>query len=311
MDALSKIFDDIHLNHSEYIYLQAQGDWTFYSSENTTFIGHIVLYGNMHIEFENAESQNKIKVDLCAGDIVLIPAGLAHKGSNRADHKVIEALNIEPLFDGLKQEAIEFGHGNNDKTLILTIRCQLDAIMAKPLINALPPYLHIKNAFSDDAPEWLKIGLYFVASETQRASFAGRNKIMDHIISIMFIECVRDYIENMEHENNWLNALIHPELANALAIIHSQPEKAWTVESLAETCCMSRSKFASLFSQIVGESPLAYLQQHRLRLATQLLRQGHFSIQQIAHQVGYSSETAFSQAFKKQFEISPSQYKQS
>jgi len=123
------------------------------------------------------------------------------------------------------------------------------------------------------------------------------------------IECVRDYIEQIQDQNNWLKALTHPELSNALAAIHGQPAFAWTVETLAETCCMSRSKFANLFNQVIGETPLAYLQQHRLRLASQLLKQGQFSIQHIAHQVGYSSETAFSQAFKKQYDLSPSQYR--
>ncbi|MEE1123004.1 MAG: helix-turn-helix domain-containing protein, partial [Acinetobacter pseudolwoffii] len=44
-------------------------------------------------------------------------------------------------------------------------------------------------------------------------------------------------------------------------------------------------------------------------LAAQYLRNSGFSIQQIAHGVGYSSETAFSQSFKKQFEQTPTQYR--
>lgn len=95
------------------------------------------------------------------------------------------------------------------------------------------------------------------------------------------------------------------KLSNALAAIHSRPEQAWSVESLAEQCCMSPSKFANLFNQVIGEPPLAYLQQHRLRLASHYLQQGQLSIQQIAHPVGYSSETAFSQTFKKQYELTP------
>ena len=304
MDALSKIFDDIHLNHSEYIYLQAQGDWAFHSSEQSAVFAHIVLYGEAHLELSNS-----MQVELQSGDMILIPAGLAHSIKNQANSHWTESLDIAPLFDGLGQDAIEFGQGQSEKTLILTVRCQMNAIIARPLVNALPPYLHLHNALSDNAPEWLRIGLYFVASETRR-TLAGKHKIIDHVISIMIIECVRDYIEQMQDQNNWLNALIHPELSNALAAIHSQPEQSWTVESLAETCCMSRSKFAGLFNQIIGETPLAYLQQHRLRLASQLLKQGQFTIQQIAYQVGYTSETAFSQAFKKQFEQSPSQYRQ-
>ena len=73
---------------------------------------------------------------------------------------------------------------------------------------------------------------------------------------------------------------------------------------------LSRSKFASLFHEVIGESPLAYLQQHRMRLASQYLRKSNYSIQQIANKVGYSSETAFSQAFKRTFERSPTQYRQ-
>jgi len=303
MDALSKIFDDIHLNHSEYIYLQAQGDWSFQSPKQDAVIAHIVLYGNAYLEFSPT-----MNVALQTGDMFLIPAGLAHTVKNHLDTQLVESLNIESLFDGLRQDAIEFGQGSSEKTLILSVRCHMNAIMARPLINALPPYLHIQNALSDEAPEWLKIGLYFVSAETRR-TMAGKNKIMDHVVSILMIECVRDYIEQMQDHNNWLNALVHPELSNALAAIHSRPEQSWTVESLAETCCMSRSKFASLFNQIIGETPLAYLQQHRLRLASQLIKQGQLPIQQIAHQVGYSSETAFSQAFKKQFELSPSQYR--
>ncbi len=121
---------------------------------------------------------------------------------------------------------------------------------------------------------------------------------------------MRDYISQLDDSNNWLGALAHPELSNAPAAIHGRPKQAWTVESLAEQCCMSRSKFANLFNQVIGEPPLAYLQQHRLRLVSHYLQQGQLSIQKIAHRVGYSSETAFSQTFKKQFDLTPSQYRQ-
>ena len=98
-------------------------------------------------------------------------------------------------------------------------------------------------------------------------------------MSILLIECVRDYISQLDDQGSWLNALSHPELSSALAVIHGRPEHPWTVESLAEQCCMSRSKFASLFQSIIHETPLAYLQQHRLRLASQLLRESNLTIQ--------------------------------
>ncbi len=126
---------------------------------------------------------------------------------------------------------------------------------------------------SSTGPEWLRVGLYFVALETQRIQ-PGRDKIFDHLMSILFIECVRDYIAQLDDQERRLTALKHPELSSALAAIHAYPEQPWTVETLADQCCMSRSKFASLFQSVLRETPLAYLQQHRLRLAVQLLRTG-------------------------------------
>ena len=304
MDALSKIFDDIHLNKSEYIYLKPQGDWAYSYQEQDAMIGYVVLVGNMTIQL-NPHTQLQVE----AGDLVLIPSGQNHSCHSNNKSNLIKALNITELFDQKRQETIEFGSSSGEPALILAIRCHIDTIMARPLLNALPDYIHIHHITGSTAPEWLQIGLHFLAVEAYQIR-PGRDKILDHLVSILFIECVRDYIAQLQDSNNWLRALAHTELANALAAIHGKPEQAWTVESLAEQCCMSRSKFATLFSNIVGETPLAYLQQYRFRLASQHLREGQLSIQQIAHRVGYSSETAFSQTFKRLFDLTPSQYRQ-
>ena len=304
MDALSKIFDDIHLNKSEYIYLKPQGDWAYSYQEQDAMIGYVVMVGHMTIQL-NPHTQLHVE----AGDLVLIPSGQNHSCHSSHKSNLVEALNITELFDQKRQETIEFGSISGEPALILAIRCHIDTIMARPLLNALPDYIHIHHITSSTAPEWLQIGLHFLAVEAYQIR-PGRDKILDHLVSILFIECVRDYIAQLSDSNNWLRALAHTELASALAAIHGKPDQAWTVESLAEQCCMSRSKFATLFSSIVGETPLAYLQQYRLRLASQHLREGQLSIQQIAHRVGYSSETAFSQTFKRLFDLTPSQYRQ-
>ena len=304
MDALSKIFDDIHLNKSEYLYLKTQGEWAFHMLAQDALIAHIILMGSAHFTLQDGTTQTAY-----SGDIVLIPSGQAHFVSNDAQNKLIDCLNIEPFFNGHRNDAIEFGTTSSDHGLVFTVRSYIDMLMGGPLLNALPSLIHIHHAMSSTGPEWLRVGLYFVALETQRIQ-PGRDKIFDHLMSILFIECVRDHIAQLDDPKSWLTALMHPELSNALAVIHAHPEKPWTVESLADQCCMSRSKFATLFQSIVHETPLAYLQQHRLRLAVQLLKTSQLNIQQIANKVGYSSETAFSQAFKRQFEQSPKHYRQ-
>ncbi|OTG79521.1 AraC family transcriptional regulator [Acinetobacter sp. ANC 5054] len=306
MDALSKIFDDIHLHRSEYIYLKSQQPWSFHFQDQDAMVAYVVIQGKGYLCLENEQ------VLLEAGDLCLVPSGQNHFCCSALSDSLIESVNITPFFQEKRHKTMILNAAStadSDELFMLAIRGHVDSIMAKPLFNALPKFLHTPHIMSSTAPEWLQIGLQFLAVEVNQIR-PGRDKILDHLVSILFIECVRDYIAAMPDSNNWLHALSHPELSSALAAIHEQPHIAWTVETLAEQCCMSRSKFASLFTQMLGESPLAYLQQHRLRLATQFLQAGQLSIQQIAHRIGYSSETAFSQTFKKFYDLTPTQYRQ-
>ena len=62
---------------------------------------------------------------------------------------------------------------------------------------------------------------------------------------------------------------------------------------------LSRSVFAERFAQFVGMAPIQYLGRWRLQLAARLLEQPGLAIAQVAREVGYESEEAFSRAFKK------------
>lgn len=121
MDALSKIFADIHLNQTEYIYLKTQGEWGFICQDQAALIVHIVLVGSVYIQID---AQNNLVAH--AGEIVLIPSGQAHTGADNAITKLIDAVDISKLFDGHREEAVEFGTESSEKNLILTIRCQID-----------------------------------------------------------------------------------------------------------------------------------------------------------------------------------------
>jgi AraC-like DNA-binding protein len=72
---------------------------------------------------------------------------------------------------------------------------------------------------------------------------------------------------------------------------------------------VSRSAFAAKFTAMVGEPPLQYLTNHRMRRATELLRAGRSAIKEIAAKVGYDSEAAFSHAFKRHYGVAPGAYR--
>lgn len=306
MDALSKIFDDIHLSHVEYFYLQPRGNWQFQMAEQDKCVIYIFLVGSGYICLDQKEC-----IAFETGDFAILPSGTAHFASAMNKNTLLQDTpEINDLFVGHRHDVIHIGDENaRTRNLILCIRCHMDSVMARPLMQALPKSMRIHNAMGTGAPDWLKIGLNFFAMETERIRL-GRDTLIDRLVGILLIEGVRDHIEQLNDPNNWLTALTHVELSNALAAIHGEPEKPWTVADLAQVSCMSRSKFSETFSAIMGESPLAYLAQHRLRLASRYLRESALHIHQVAERVGYSSETAFSQAFKRQFGLSPSQYRQ-
>ena len=185
-------------------------------------LAYILLQGQAQLKFMNGDW-----LELQQGDLVLLPAGSAHHVScpDNADFSARCAIN--PYFQSHAQQCVDLnGENSTEHSFILAIRSSLDIQMAKPLLSALPKYLHIQHILGDTAPEWLQVGLQFLALETQQLR-PGRDKILDHLVSILLIECVRDYILNLENASSWLNALSHPELSNALAAIHGKPEQSW------------------------------------------------------------------------------------
>ena len=211
-------------------------------------------------------------------------------------------------FNGHRNDPVLLGEGLCN-SLILSVRCLVDVEMARPLLSSLPPSIVIQQGLEGSGPVWLRLGLDFLALESELYR-PGRDTLINRLISMFLIECVRDYVEQLpKNANNWLNAVRDPYLSPVLSAIHAKPAHGWTVVELASIACLSRSAFAERFSQIVGQPPLTYLTQYRLRLATRLLIQQDLSISRVSEKVGYASETAFSQAFRRQYDVSPSQYK--
>jgi len=100
-----------------------------------------------------------------------------------------------------------------------------------------------------------------------------------------------------------------PQIGRALALLHARPTDEWTAETLALEVGMSRSVFAERFTSLVGHPPMHYLALWRMHVAAQQLREGQGSVAQIAFEVGYGSEAAFSRAFKRQFGTSPGMWR--
>jgi transcriptional regulator GlxA family with amidase domain len=79
--------------------------------------------------------------------------------------------------------------------------------------------------------------------------------------------------------------------------------------NLAKRVGLSRTRLAERFRHFLGDSPMAYLAQWRLKLGAEMLQSTSDSIAEVAAAVGYGSEAAFNRAFKREFDFPPAQFR--
>ena len=94
-----------------------------------------------------------------------------------------------------------------------------------------------------------------------------------------------------------------------MTAIQEHPGHPWTVESLAREAGKSRAVFARRFAELIGQPPLSYLTWCRMTAAATQLRDTPRPIAAVASRVGYTSEFAFSRAFRREFGIAPGAYR--
>jgi transcriptional regulator GlxA family with amidase domain len=134
--------------------------------------------------------------------------------------------------------------------------------------------------------------------------------VLAKLSELMFIEVVRRYLEALPPEQaGWLAGLRDPFVGKALSLMHGAPAQDWMIEELAKQVGLSRSVLADRFSDLVGMPPMQYLANWRMQIATSLLSAGKTNIATVAAETGYSSEAAFSRAFKKMVGVPPSEWR--
>jgi AraC-like DNA-binding protein len=94
-------------------------------------------------------------------------------------------------------------------------------------------------------------------------------------------------------------------VAHAIELMQLQPRRRWSVQSLAKAVGLSRAAFARRFAAATGTTPIAHLAELRLALAAQRLAEGDARLAEVALEVGYESEFAFSRAFKRRYGVPP------
>ena len=133
--------------------------------------------------------------------------------------------------------------------------------------------------------------------------------MVDHLAHMLFVQVLRAYLASGEQlPVGWLGALADARIGLALNLMHRSPGRRWTLGDLTLATGMSRSAFSSRFKRLVGTGLLNYLLRWRMQLAAKELRKNTEPVSSIAYSVGYESESAFSNAFKRVMGKAPKRY---
>ncbi len=302
MDSLSLILDGMHFNGVVFTYTDMTAPWCWQLATPGLACFHIVTHGRAWLM---REQEPPLLIE--AGDLVVLPAGTPHQVKDKPQ-STATPIDLLPFMDQTETTPVR-QQGGGTACKLISGHARFDIDMAAPLIAALPPIMVVR-ASGNAPPLWLALGIQFLEQEIASVRPA-QQAILNRVGDIMLMECLRDHVESVpEGTGNWLAALKDKALSSALAGIHQRPDHNWTVPELAQLACLSRSAFADRFSQTLGEPPLTYLTRHRMRLAARQLRCSPLSLSKIAEQVGYSSEAAFSHAFKREYGEAPSVWRQ-
>ena len=135
----------------------------------------------------------------------------------------------------------------------------------------------------------------------------GGEAVLERMSEMMFIDLLRRYLEKLPDDHRgWLAGLRDRYVGRVLSLMHEYPTEAWTLELLSARVNLSRSALHERFVRFIGLTPIQYLTNWRMQVASRLLTQSNATIASVALDAGYESEAAFSRAFKRTLGVPPS-----
>ena len=195
-----------------------------------------------------------------------------------------------------------WGNDRHGSTVMLTGTYQVRGEVSETLLRLLPPLV---LAPVDTSTQPL---VTLLSTEIARDQ-AGQETVLDRLLDLLLIGTLRTWFADPSRGSSWFRAQGDAVVGAALRLMHDEPARPWTIGSLAARVGVSRATLARRFTELVGQPPMTYLTEWRLKLAADLLREPGHTLGAVATAVGYSSAFALSAAFSRERGESPREYR--
>lgn len=257
---------------------------------------HVVVAGSVWIHGPTLDTP----LALAAGDVALMARGTDHVVSaspRRPRGTVVSAADWMPSPD----DAAAPNH-------LVSGAYQLWHEPLHPVLTALPPWFVLKaGRVTERGPVPLLVAL--LADEVT-GDAPGRETVMHGLLDALFAHLVRAVLETGAVAPMAASvATTDVVVRRALAAMHADSARAWTLADLARDAGVSRSGLAERFRAVVGEPPLGYLRTIRLQRAMRQLAETDAPLARIAEMVGYGDAFAFAKAFKRAVGVAPGEFR--
>lgn len=282
-DLLSSVLSAYQLRAGVYANPRFCGIWQMGTSGHRRAAFHLVGQGQCWLHLRDGGPPQALE----GGDLVVFP------------HDAWHMLAATPALHGDDNRLQMDGDGP-----FTTLVCgYFEFLMGdkNPILDALPEVIVVRR---QDAGRHLEVVGQLLMEEAAAAG-PGTRTVLDKLADTLFVMVVRHYINHSADQRGLLAALSDARLRRALAAMHREPARSWTLETLAQVAGMSRASFAQRFAEMVGTTPIDYLTRWRMTQAELMLRNPQVSVASAAERVGYETEAAFRKAFKRVHGVGP------
>ena len=315
MDAFSEILSGVKLSGAVFFTAEFSAPWGFSTPASRVMAAkvapgaaHLVLYhlmieGRAFVEVEDGES-----LELAPGDIVIFPHGDPHHmSSEQAARPPFPNYGITPKIKARDLSPLRAGGGGAVSRFVCGYM-SCEPHLSRPILNGLPPVFKV-NIRTDSSGHWLESSILHLVDEAVSGR-VGSEAMLTKLSEALFVDTLRRCVDGMsDQQSGWLAGARDPVVGRSLALMHGRVAHPWTIADLADEVGISRSALVERFSRYLSEPPMAYLTRWRLQLAAESLKKTSRGVAEIATDVGYESEAAFSRAFKREFGQPPGRYR--